>query len=99
MSIRIKPILTEKSLAEAKRGKYTFNVPKNLSKFQIKEVISKLFDVNVVSVNTMTKKATEKMSANKKKVRTSATKKAIVKLADKQTISLFGEEKKSKAKA
>lgn len=52
--IIIEPILTEKSMIlMEKYNKYTFKVPTNINKKQIKEAVEKIFGVKVKKVNTM----------------------------------------------
>ena len=52
--IIIRPIVTEKSMADGALKKYTFEVAKDANKFQIKEAIEKVFPgTKVKSVNTM----------------------------------------------
>lgn len=47
------PVITEKSyLAMFKNRQYTFDVSSNLTKPQIKMLFEKLFDVNIIAVNT-----------------------------------------------
>ena len=51
--IIIKPIITEKSSYDAAVGKYTFEVAKTATKTDVKNAVEKLFEVKVVSVNTI----------------------------------------------
>ncbi len=47
------PVLTEKtSVILTKNRQYTFDVDKRLTKTQIKNLFEKLFQINVISVNT-----------------------------------------------
>ena len=69
--IIIAPIVTEKSTDGIGEGKYTFKVNKNATK------IEKLFEVKVLSVNTMMVKGKEKR-VGRNVGRTSDWKKAIV---------------------
>ena len=87
--MKIKPVLTEKSLDEAKKGKYTFYIPRNLTKFQIKKLISDAFGVNVVRVRTINKRGLIRKTNQGKKVSRPASKKCIVTLKDKEKIDLF----------
>ena len=53
MDIQIKPIVTEKATAYSeKQNCYTFAVSPDANKFQIKDVVEKLYNVRVVKVNT-----------------------------------------------
>ena len=58
--IIIKPIVTEKSSSGLAEGKYTFKVAKKATKVQIASAVEALFNVKVLSVNTMTVKGKEK---------------------------------------
>ena len=58
--IIIKPIITEKSSSDTAEGKYTFKVAKKATKVQIANAVENLFNVKVLSVNTMTVKGKEK---------------------------------------
>ena len=52
MDIQIKPIITEKATAYSeKQNCYTFAVSPDANKFQIKDIIEKLYNVRVVRVN------------------------------------------------
>ena len=51
--IIIKPIITEKSSFDAAEGKYTFQVAKTATKTDVRKAVEQLFDVKVVSVNTV----------------------------------------------
>ena len=71
----LKPVVTEKSMAEMSDKKYTFYVHPDATKTQIKEAVEKMFDgAKVKSVNTVTipgkmkrRGRTEGMTAKKKK--------------------------------
>ena len=58
--IIIKPIVTEKSNMDLQEGKYTFKVAKKATKVDIKNAVEKLFEVKVLSVNTMNVNGKEK---------------------------------------
>ena len=58
--IIVKPIITEKSSTGVAEGKYTFKVAKKATKVEIANAVEALFDVKVLSVNTMTVKGKEK---------------------------------------
>lgn len=85
-----KPIITERSLAEAATGVFTFEVKRSASKHQIKAAVEEFFGVDVVSVNT-TVLSGDRYRAGKKRLTkvASPTKKARVKLLDGQKIDLF----------
>ena len=88
----VRPIISEKSMDESGRGKYTFEVHGDASKIQVKAAVEELFKVQVTSVNVLTTKAKEKRRGTKRgRVvgHTSAWRKAIVTLAPGQKIEFF----------
>jgi large subunit ribosomal protein L23 len=88
----LRPVISEKSMDETQRGKYTFRVHDDANKLQIKSAVEELFKVKVVDVNVLTSKAKEK-SRNRRRGRvqgwTSPWKKAIVTLAPGDKIEFF----------
>ena len=93
-----RPLITEKALGLNSDRKYAFVVHKDANKFQIKEAVEKLFTTPegqplvVTAVNTITSKGkTRRFRAfGRASVgKTSATKKAIVTVADGQSIQIF----------
>ncbi len=87
--MKIKPVISEKSLEEAKNGFYTFKVNKSLNKHKIRQLIEKTFGVKVDEVKTMNVKAREKKTIWGKTKRVLAVKKAIVTLKGKDKIDVF----------
>ena len=81
------PIVTEKSEAIKEQGKYTFLVSEKANKIEIKEAIEKLFNVHVESLRTITIK-TKKKRVGRYTGLTNRGKKAIVTLAEGETIDL-----------
>ena len=75
--IIIAPVVTEKSSDGIGKGKYTFRVNKKATKIDIKNAVEKLFEVKVLSVNTVTVKGKEKR-VGRNVGKTSDWKKAIV---------------------
>ena len=49
----LKPVISEKSMDETQRGKYTFRVHADANKLQVKEAIEELFKVDVINVNVL----------------------------------------------
>lgn len=95
--MKIKPVLTEKSMGAAKAGQYTFLVPVLYSKYQIRRAVSELFGVHVVRVRTENKAGRVRTTLMRKKISVKPQKKAIVTLRDKEKIDLFeGEAKEGK---
>ena len=93
--IIIRPVVSEKSIDESGRGKYTFAVHKDANKIQIKSAIEELYakeKVTVVAVNVLTTKAKEKRRGTRRGRITGYTtpwRKAIVTLAAGQKIEFF----------
>ncbi len=86
-----KPVVnTEKSrdLMMKNEAQYTFEVDRRANKLQIKEAVEKLFNVEVVSVNTLNIKP--KMERFRMSVyKTQAIKKAVVTLKEGQKIAAY----------
>jgi len=90
MSILISPVITEKSMNNAGKGKYTFKVINSANKLSIKKEVEKRFNVNVLAVTTVIVKGKVKRSGKKRmQKRTSNWKKAVVALKAGQKIDLF----------
>lgn len=49
----ISPVVSEKSFAEAERGKYTFVVSAKATKPQIRSAVEQIWGVHVAKVNTL----------------------------------------------
>ncbi|MCA9370240.1 MAG: 50S ribosomal protein L23 [Pseudomonadales bacterium] len=90
-TIIIKPVITEKTVSLAKqKNVYTFEVVKGANKYQVKEVIEKLYDVRVVGVRTiMVQAGTRKTGKRRLSSQTSVSKKALISLKKGDTIPLF----------
>ncbi|WP_276874956.1 50S ribosomal protein L23 [Dialister micraerophilus] len=86
--ILIKPIVTEKSTALMEQGKYTFQVPLNVTKIEIRQAVEQVFNVKVQAVNTMRYEGKMKR-LGRTQGRRSDWKKAIVTLKPGETIELF----------
>ena len=93
MEITIQPIVTEKANAiTEKSGRYSFRVSPDANKYQIKSLVEKLYDVKVVSVNTMNYSGKRKQRYTKSGLlhgKMAAFKKAVVTLAEGQTIDFY----------
>ena len=81
------PVITEKSEIAKQDGKYTFKVDPKANKLEIKEAIEKLFNVKVTAIRTINVKP-KKRRVGRYTGLTNRTKKAIVTLAEGQTIDL-----------
>jgi large subunit ribosomal protein L23 len=93
MSIIIKPIITEKmSGLTEKMNRYGFVVHWEANKVEIKKAVEQLYGVNVESVRTMRYIGKVKMRNTKSGINMGITgrcKKAIVSLADGDTIDFY----------
>lgn len=93
MDIQIKPIVTEKATRDTeKTGVYTFRVSPEANKFQIKDLVEKIYGVTVDSVNTAQMRANRKQRWTKSGLLRGTTarwKKAYVTVAEGQTIDFF----------
>jgi large subunit ribosomal protein L23 len=90
--IVLRPVISEKSMDETQRGKYTFAVHDDANKLQIKSAVEQLFKVKVLDVNVLTTKAKEKSRSRRRgRVQgwTSPWKKAIVSVAPGDKIEFF----------
>ena len=90
--IILRPVISEKSMDESQRGKYTFAVRDDVSKIQIEAAIEEIFKVKVTAVNVLTTKSKEKrggMRRSRIAGRTPPWRKAIVTLAPGQKIEFF----------
>ena len=86
-----KPVITEKTeTLRREYNKYTFEVSPKANKIQIKIAIEELFNVKVETVSTLNSKPVTKRHGMKL-YKTQAKKKAIVKLAQGNTITYFKE--------
>ncbi len=93
--IILRPVISEKSIDEATRGKYTFAVHPDANKIQIKAAIETLYagdKVTVVSVNVLTRQPRTKSTGTRRgrvTGRISGWRKAVVTLAPGQKIQFF----------
>jgi large subunit ribosomal protein L23 len=93
--IILRPVISEKSIDESTRGKYTFAVHPDANKIQIKAAIEELYKadkVSVVAVNVLTRQPRKKVTGTRRgRVvgRVSGWRKAIVTLAPGQKIQFF----------
>ena len=81
------PVITEKSEMARSEGKYTFKCDPRANKLEIKEAIEKIFNVKVTAIRTINVKP-KKRRVGRYTGLTNRTTKAIVILAEGQTIDL-----------
>ena len=87
-NIIIRPIISEKSYGLIEQNRYTFEVAKTATKPQIGQAIAEIFDVTVLSVNTLN------VTGKPRRVRyakgkTRDWKKAVVTLREGDKIDMF----------
>ena len=86
--VLIRPLITEKTSMMMQENKYAFQVALNANKVEIRQAVEQIFEVKVLSVNTVRVLGKVKRMGRTQGKR-SDYKKAIVKLAEGQTIEFF----------
>lgn len=93
MSILIKPVITEKATMDSElNSRYTFEVKPDSNKIEIKNAVEAAYGVSVVKVRTMNVRPDRKTRYTKSGMitgKTKAFKKAIVQVADGDTIDFY----------
>jgi large subunit ribosomal protein L23 len=85
-----RPVITEKSnIMSSETNQYVFEVDMRANKIQIKDAIERIFDVDVLKVNTMVMPLKRGRRGRSFYVRQRAWKKAVVTVPTGQSISLF----------
>ena len=92
-TIQIIPIVSEKANAISQKGnRFTFKVSPDANKFQIKDAVEKLYDVKVTGISTMNYDGKRKQRYSKSGIlrgKVAAFKKAVVTIAEGQTIDFY----------
>lgn len=90
MIILVRPLISEKSMAQTKLGLYTFVVSPEANKLQVAKAVADKYNVKVLSVKIINSKPKIK---SQRRARTSystgKTKKALVQLAKDQKLAIF----------
>ena len=93
MSILIKPVITEKATADSElNNRFTFQVDPRTNKVEIKKAVEAAYGVSVEKVRTMNVRPDRKSRYTNTGVvtgKTNAIKKAIVQLAEGDTIDFY----------
>ena len=93
MSILIKPIITEKATSNSELNNcFTFQVDTKANKIEIKKAVESAYGVSVEKVRTMNVRPDRSTKYTKTGIqhgKTNAVKKAIVQLAEGETIDLY----------
>ena len=87
--ILIRPVISEKSVAQTERNNYTFAVARAANKFQIKAAVEEQFKVDVLGVRVLTVKPKQKRRGRRQLGTVPGWRKAVVTIADGQKIELF----------
>jgi len=85
----VSPVITEKSTAHSEQNKVVFNVRLESTKADIKSAVEALFNVKVANVNTLRRLGKTKLFRGIKG-KQNDTKKAIITLAEGQSLNLEG---------
>ncbi|MGI9117559.1 MAG: 50S ribosomal protein L23 [Gaiellales bacterium] len=87
-AVLLAPVVSEKSYSLTEDGKYTFEVHPDAHKTQVRQAVEEIFDVTVVDVHMIKVPSKPKRRGLHKGTRPGG-KKAIVKLAEGQSIPIF----------
>ena len=87
-AVVLAPVVSEKSYSLIEDGKYTFKVHSDAHKTQVRQAVEEIFKVDVVDVKIIQVRAKPKRRGAFRGTRP-GYKKAIVKLAEGQSISIF----------
>ncbi len=86
--VLLRPVITERSMTETNRGRYTFAVDTEATKHEIAAAVAEAFKVDVVAVNTMPVRGKARR-LGRKIGRKPDWKKAIVTIAEGQKIEKY----------
>jgi large subunit ribosomal protein L23 len=89
--IIIRPVVSEKSYAAYDANVYTFLVAPDANKIEIKQAVESIFGVRVTNVNTLNRSGKRKRNRRTGDWgQRAAQRRAIVSLAEGDTIDIFG---------
>ena len=89
ISLIKKPVFTKKAMRLLDFNQYTFDISTKLTKKTLKELVEKLYDVNICSINIVNlpnKHKKQNVGTTAKKIR---YKRAIIKLKGNQKLPIF----------
>lgn len=93
MNILIKPVITEKATRDAEdKNRFSFVVANKANKIEIKDAVEAAYGVSITKVRTMIVRPDRKTKNTKTGVitgKTNAYKKAIVQVAEGETIDFY----------
>jgi large subunit ribosomal protein L23 len=87
--ILLRPVISEKSVAETERNNYTFAVAREANKFQIKAAVEAEFKVTVLGVRVMSVQPKQKRRGRRQMGTVPGWRKAVVTIAAGDKIELF----------
>ena len=87
--VLLAPVVSEKSYGQIGEHKYTFKVHQDAHKTQIRQAVEQMFDVKVLDVNVLKVQPKPKRRGVYRGTK-QGWKKAVVKLAEGDTIEIFG---------
>ncbi|MDQ6683001.1 MAG: 50S ribosomal protein L23 [Candidatus Limnocylindria bacterium] len=87
--VLLRPVISEKSMAETERGNYTFAVRRDANKFEIKAAVEGAFKVTVLDVRVQSVKPKQKRRGRRTPGIVPGWRKAVVSIAPGQKIELF----------
>jgi large subunit ribosomal protein L23 len=88
--VLLSPVISEKSYGLLDDNQYTFVVLPEANKTQIKIAVEQVFNVKVLSVNTVNRQGKRKRSRGTRMGRRKDTKRATVSVAPGDRIEIFG---------
>jgi large subunit ribosomal protein L23 len=90
INVIIAPVISEKSMDSAAKGRYTFRVNARATKHEIKKAVEEKFKVNVLKISTITIKGRSvRAGVRRTEVLQSPFKKAVVTVKEGQKIAIF----------
>ena len=85
-----RPIISERSMAQTEKKRYTFEVARSANKIEIARAAEEIFGVKVAKVNTLNMSGKPKRMGNRPEGRRANWKKAMITLTpDSKTIEFF----------
>ncbi|NWG33135.1 MAG: 50S ribosomal protein L23 [Chloroflexi bacterium] len=86
-----RPLITEKSSRQSGLNQYSFVVADSVTRTQVKDAIETIYDVEVTRVNIINvpAKRSRRLRSRRMSIRKPAFKKAVVTLAEGQTLPIF----------
>jgi large subunit ribosomal protein L23 len=87
--VLVRPVISEKSVAQTERNNYTFAVRRDANKFQIKDAVETEFKVTVIGVRVLWVKPKQKRRGRQTLGTVPGWRKAVVTIAAGQKIELF----------